>query len=405
VLSTLRVLTILGILLAALASRADAHVQRVIEFGGNDAAAAVTNGPARTFVVAGTSGTDIVLARMRLDGSLDRSFGRDGRTVVDFGGADDVSAIARDSAGRILVAGATESPDEDAQWLVVRLHADGRLDRGFGGGDGRATIAVARFDASCGSVEGLELTASGTIVLAGVVGCGGESDDGIRAAVARLRSDGQIDRSFSRDGVWTTWSLCGANGLTVQPAGRIVIAGTSGSPDYCGGGDMRLVGIAANGRLDRSFGTRGRTTVEASQRGDSGISDLVRAPSGHLLAAGFADEAGRFGFAIARFDAAGGLDRSFGVWRGPSLGGRSGLASDVSVGPDGGVVAAGWRSLGRDRSQFVLARYSRGRGERQILKFGGTKEMATDVITVAGRTIAVGYTSRGRDSNFAVAII
>jgi hypothetical protein len=167
---------------------------------------------------------------------------------------------------------------------------------------------------------------------------------------------------------------------------------------------MRLVGIAPIGRLDRSFGRHGRTDVKASRRGDSGVWDLIRTPPGHLLAAGFADGAGLFGFAIARLDANGRPDRSFGVWRGPSLGGRSGLASGVSVGADGRIVAAGWRSFGRNRRQFVLARYAQGRGQRQVLTFGGTDEMAADVATIAGRTIAVGYTRRGHDSDFAIAI-
>jgi hypothetical protein len=73
-------LIMLGILFAGLASPADAQVQRVVEFGAYDAAAAVTAGPSGTFLVAGSSATDIALSRMMLDGSLDSS-----NSAVTFG--------------------------------------------------------------------------------------------------------------------------------------------------------------------------------------------------------------------------------------------------------------------------------------------------------------------------------
>ena len=62
-----------------LTAQTDASVLRKVEFGGRDEANAVTSGPDGTILVAGDAGPDAAVARLRLNGSLDRSFGVGGR--------------------------------------------------------------------------------------------------------------------------------------------------------------------------------------------------------------------------------------------------------------------------------------------------------------------------------------
>jgi uncharacterized delta-60 repeat protein len=76
------------------------------------------------------------------DGRLDRSFSRDGLASVDFGFGDaDASAVALQPGGKILVAGngARNVYRTGDAFAVVRLRADGKLDRTFSG-DGRVTV-------------------------------------------------------------------------------------------------------------------------------------------------------------------------------------------------------------------------------------------------------------------------
>ena len=89
---------------------------------------------------------------------------------------------------------------------------------------------------------------------------------------------------------------------------------------------MRLLAITAYGRLDAAFGRAGRVDIRASRRGDSGIEDLATDGFGRIVAGGWADGAGRTGFAVTRLSAKRRPDASFGVLRGPSLGGRTGVA-------------------------------------------------------------------------------
>ena len=316
-----------------------------------------------------------------------------------------LGAMARDAAGRVLLAGRTEVSGEDAKWLVVRLLPNGRLDRTFGGGDGRVTLDSERFGGGCGAVETMAALPGGGVVLAGFAGCGGESGDGIHAAVARLLPDGRLDRGFSRDGVWTFWSLCGVEQLALLSDGRVLLGRSSAYEDYCEGGQMRVLRLTADGRLDRSFGVRGRADVRASRRGESGVEGLALTAGGRILAAGWAEGGGRAGFAVARLHPNGKLDRAFGVWRGPSLGGRSGVAFAVALSRVGEIVLAGLRSNGKNRSQFVVARYRHGRGTRQIITFAGRSAWATNVAAIGGRIVAIGNDETADDQDFAVAIL
>jgi uncharacterized delta-60 repeat protein len=81
---------------------------------------------------------DFALARYRPDGSLDTTFDGDGKVTTDFGGFNDEGkAVELDGAGRILVAGQTYAyADDEGSWgtdfAVVRYNPDGSLDTSYG---------------------------------------------------------------------------------------------------------------------------------------------------------------------------------------------------------------------------------------------------------------------------------
>ena len=85
---------------------------------------------------------DFALARLNLDGSLDSSFGGDGKVTTDFAGCGDyAAAVTLDGAGHIIVAGTAIVNcigTEEYDFGVARYNPDGTLDDSFGG-DGRVT--------------------------------------------------------------------------------------------------------------------------------------------------------------------------------------------------------------------------------------------------------------------------
>jgi uncharacterized delta-60 repeat protein len=106
---------------------------------GGGSANAVLVAPDRKIVVAGNAAGSQVMTVTRLNpnGSLDTTFDGDGTATIDFGSMAD---LANDAVlqpdGKIVVAGYTQA-DEDV--AVVRLDPDGSLDATFGT-DGKATV-------------------------------------------------------------------------------------------------------------------------------------------------------------------------------------------------------------------------------------------------------------------------
>ena len=95
-------------------------------------------------VVVGSSDGNVAVARYTRHGVLDTTFSRDGKVVTDLGGAEDSgAAVALDASGRVVVAaGADLAPTtgQDSRSGVVavlRYTTTGALDTTFGGGDGK----------------------------------------------------------------------------------------------------------------------------------------------------------------------------------------------------------------------------------------------------------------------------
>lgn len=85
--------------------------------------------PDGTFLVVGSSGGMPFTARVLPDGGLDQTFGREGiaRIALSEGGV--ITAVARQTDGKLILAG-TSGP----RWLLARVLPDGRLDSTFGNG-------------------------------------------------------------------------------------------------------------------------------------------------------------------------------------------------------------------------------------------------------------------------------
>jgi uncharacterized delta-60 repeat protein len=133
----------------------------------------------------------------------------------------------------------------------------------------------------------------------------------------------------------------GARGVAVQANGRVVVAGSFGSAGWT------LVRFLPNGRLDRSFGSKGvvRTAVGGSTPSDAPFA-VALLPRGRIAVAGGADGyPGDSHFAVARYLPHGALDRSFGSKGAVVLAnviGRDDVATDLLALPGGKLLAAGY---------------------------------------------------------------
>ncbi|HEX6709713.1 MAG TPA: Ig-like domain-containing protein [Rubrobacter sp.] len=135
--------------------------------GGDDTAWGLAIQDDDRIIAAGDNGGDFALARYNTNGSLNGSFGGDGKISTDFGGYDGARGVAIQADGKIVAAGTNSSDD----FALARYNTDGSLSPGFSG-DGKVTTAFGGDDVA----NGVAIQADGRIVAAGETNVGGDLD-------------------------------------------------------------------------------------------------------------------------------------------------------------------------------------------------------------------------------------
>lgn len=224
----------------------------------------------------------------------------------------------------------------------------GELDPSFGSGGVAITDFAGRHDV----VNALAVQPDGKIVAVGRSNPTGPDFD-FRVAIARYLPNGTLDTAFGDDGRAPLLDVAGSDARTVvlAPDGAIIVGGsvTSAGPQA-----WLLARYDDGGRLDASFGDGG--IVELTIAGGGNLGGVALQPDGKIVAVGSAfDQATEV--ALARFDADGSLDETFGSG-GIVLTriGNQSFANAVVLQPDGKIVIGG-RGDSPSSARFALARY------------------------------------------------
>jgi uncharacterized delta-60 repeat protein len=194
-----------------------------------------------------------VVDAYRPDGSPDTSFGRAGRALLEGGPHRNHTSLwgveLLPDSNKLLVAGYLEH-----HLLLARLLPNGRLDRGFGDGDGKVTVDL--HSGTCCPPAAPALVADGRIVVAVT----GGSNQKQRVVLARFRPGGGLDRSFGDRGIaapFRPWRLIDAHGLVVQPDESIVTVGRSETTKRNRKAAFAVFRNRPDGSPDRGFGKEG----------------------------------------------------------------------------------------------------------------------------------------------------
>ena len=160
---------------------------------------------------------------------------------------------------------------------------------------------------------------------------------GLAGAVPAAAAPGDLDASFDADGRVLTdipSPVDEANGVAVQPDGRIVVAGLKGGSEW----DFALARYNADGSLDTTFDGDGKVVTNLGAYVDQAAAVALQ-PDGKIVAAGWSND----DFAVARYNPDGSLDTSFDSdgWVTTDVTPSPDLAFDIIVQPDGKIVAAG----------------------------------------------------------------
>jgi uncharacterized delta-60 repeat protein len=267
-------------------------------------------------------------------GVLDPTFGAGaGYVLSQFspnGANDGVNAVAVQSNGKIVIAGTTAIPNSHGttiEFLVARYNADGSLDTSFGSGG----HTVTGFNKSIGAYgEAVALQSDGKILAAGYAPINAKGTLTDNFALARYNANGTLDTTFGNNGEVLTPVGAMADSMAVQTDGKILV-----------GGGTTLVRYNANGTLDTTFGNGGELVNLPISRG---VGKLLIQPDGKIVITGNGGASGTLGVAVARFNANGTADSSFG--NGGEVitfvaGSNGNNSSGMALQADGKIVVSG----------------------------------------------------------------
>lgn len=211
-----------------------------------DKATAITVQSTGKIVVTGythsETSEDIGLVRYNMNGSIDSSFGTNGKTISSFGTLTTPAAITVQKDNKILVSGYIGINAGD--FLTIRYKADGSTDSTFGN-NGSVTTDFGVF-ASAKSVIVLQ---NQKIIVGG-------------DAIVQYNKNGTVDSSFGSNGIILN-ALGGS--VAVTPSGKIVLAGSYNNGTN---NDVAVAMYTSNGGIEESFGTSGVATTDFDLNND-----------------------------------------------------------------------------------------------------------------------------------------
>jgi uncharacterized delta-60 repeat protein len=273
-----------------------------------------------------TPGYCTLLERYNSDGSLDTSFNGPGINRVDdnTGGASGLM-IQRD--GKILVVGSKDSGN-GSELSVARYNVDGQIDLDFGN-SGLSTVTIGFDVGSSNGGTSITQSVDGSILIAGVVHSNAANS---HFTLTKLMANGSVDTSFGKLGSVITYVSIPpesdyANGIAVQPDGKILVAGESTvinpNPFPFPGFYMQAnVNFAVTryteaGSLDASFGDNGIVTTDFNLLDDRCYAISIQ-PNGSIVLVGSSftyDGSNSYGgfdsVGVARYKLDGTLDSTF----------------------------------------------------------------------------------------------
>jgi uncharacterized delta-60 repeat protein len=274
-------------------------------------------------------------------------------TATDFNGRDDmIGGLAVQRDGKVVAAGSATGPDGREGLALIRYRPTGTIDSTFGD-NGRVITRIG----TAAHANAVLVQPDDKIVVAGYATDPDDSTHhGLRFMLARYLPDGRLDPDFHHPQPWTALTDGGLPGviwaLALQPDGKLVVGGNIGGDVR--GGTFTVARYLPDGRLDKTFNTVGWDTMSSAQyTGGAAARAVVVQPDGMIVAVGAADDY-TAPLAVGRWLPNGGRDPGFA----PSPSTAVTSANAVRLQADGSIVVGGSTLCGADAC-FGLVRYLR----------------------------------------------
>lgn len=240
---------------------------------------------------------NLAVAKINTDGTMGTTFGVNGWVVLTFDGAASYADdLAIQADGKIVISGfALNGSENRFHVAAARLNADGSVDNTFGT-NGKVLFNVGEWN---DFGEGIAIQSDGKILIGGHKWIA-NLDQRHDLFVARLNTDGSLDASYGTSGVATARLVDGANyanDMILQQDGKPILMGYSIFQNQI---DMAMVRFDTDGNLDSSFNGNGMVSFDNAGRENYGYSIALQADN-KIILAGYSYGGGGSEFEVARF--------------------------------------------------------------------------------------------------------
>jgi len=342
---------------------------------GHDVGNAIAIDPEGRIIVVGSSvggSRDLAVWRFRPDGTLDGSFGPQGRGYAIHDNAaggrhdDEGNAVALDPSGRILVAGYSSGVEtfrirrETAVWAFT---PQGSLDTAFDG-VGYRTVHFNEWEAGDDEASGLVVYPDTGRIILSVVSRRNFNQWKDKMWLWGLSAQGAVDKAFGSGGIvkYAGPGETGASSIQIDARSFLVVTGYR--TDDQGNRAMAVWRFSPSGAIDANFGTRGEGLVVHYGFGSAEGKAIRLDGTDRILVTGFTGGS----FALWTFNQDGSLDTSFGT-DGPGFtthdSAAGGTGADVGnalvVDEYSRIVAAGYSLNAVSNEDMVVWRFGHGR--------------------------------------------
>ena len=314
-----------------------------------------------------TTEGNLAIARLNPDGSVDSTYGSDGRKVIlppPNSGFLALPASDMQSDGRLIIAIKELSPLMPL--MVCRVNADGSLDQQFGGQPENPGWRKIYVDTS--NVRTFVQKDNKIIIISDFL----DDNSKYRVVVKRLNPNGTMDANFGSNGVIQIFPNhpygFRINDITQAPDGNIVLVGRV-KTELPGNDNMFVARLLqADGSPDPGFQGVGYTQIDVGLDGPNQGSDEAKAVEvlgdGSIIVAGQAEleQFTTHFLVVAKLNADGSVANSFGPEADgisvPTLDVARSIGVDIGIQSDGKiVVATDVLRSGDDAADFAVVRF------------------------------------------------
>lgn len=347
-------------------------------------------------------------------GSLDNSFGREGKVSLRSGYDSKLSSVAIQPDGKIVAAGYVY--DRRAFFAVVRFTSDGALDASFN----KTGMVITRFDMEPYSASAIVIQPDGKIVVTSALSVFQSGQPRSRDfVVLRLNSDGSSDSGFGVNGEVIT-NFSGANDLSaalaLQPDGKIIVGGSTVEGLTTSSRlDLELARYNPDGSLDKTFNSTGMV-VTPNSRGLDSFRGMALQADGKIVVAGNIYTTKDPDSTLIRYNSDGSIDQSFGVeGRVISDFGDYDFVKTLLIQSDGKILVTGYQRnnyFAYDGASLFLARFNPdgspdqgfGNKGKVIGNFDKFTEAYSAVVQSDGKILLAGSCGPG-DPNYSYSLL